>query len=199
MPTLVLGTHNRKKGSELAELVAPLGITVRTLAEYPQALSVIEDGETFAANAERKAIQQARHLNEWVLGEDSGMCVDALGGAPGIFSARFSGPDATDEANNVKLLSDLGKTPIERRTAFYICHAVLATPGGEIAARAEGRCHGRILFEGSGDAGFGYDPLFEIVEYHRTFGELGAAVKRCLSHRARALREMLPQLAATLS
>ncbi|HEY2840893.1 MAG TPA: RdgB/HAM1 family non-canonical purine NTP pyrophosphatase [Pirellulales bacterium] len=198
MPTLVLGTHNRKKGIELAELVAPLGVTARTLAEYPQALTVVEDGDTFAANARLKAIQQARHLNEWVLGEDSGLCVAVLGGAPGVYSARYSGDNATDEANNDKLLAELDATPLEKRGAYYVCYAVLANPQGEIAAEVTGECHGRILFEGRGSAGFGYDPLFEIVEYHRTFGELGAAVKRCLSHRARALREMLPRLAALL-
>jgi len=198
MPTLVLGTHNRKKGTELAELVAPLGLTARTLAEYPQAIEVVEDGDSFAANARLKAVQQARHLNEWVLGEDSGLCVAELGGAPGIFSARYSGEHATDETNNAKLLAELGTTPLAKRGAYYVCYAVLSSPTGEIAFEVEGRCHGRILFEGRGTNGFGYDPLFEIVEYHRTFGELGPAVKRCLSHRARALREVLPRLAATL-
>lgn len=197
MPTLVLGTHNRKKGVELAELVAPLGLTARTLAEYPQAIEVVEDGDTFAANSRLKAVQQAKHLNEWVLGEDSGLCVAALGGAPGIFSARYSGEHATDETNNAKLLAELGTTPLAKRGAYYVCYAVLSSPTGEIAFEVEGRCHGRILFEGRGTNGFGYDPLFEIVEYHRTFGELGPAVKRCLSHRARAMREVLPRLAAT--
>lgn len=198
MPTLVLGTQNRKKGIELAELVAPLGLTVKTLAEFPQAINVVEDGDTFAANARLKAVQQAKHLGEWVLGEDSGLCVDALGGAPGVYSARYSGDDATDEANNAKLLAELGNTPLEKRAAHYICYAVLSSPTGEIAFEVEGRCRGRILFARRGTNGFGYDPLFEIVEYHRTFGELGPAVKRCLSHRARALREVLPRLAATL-
>jgi XTP/dITP diphosphohydrolase len=125
------------------------------------------------------------------------LCVAALGGAPGIFSARYFGENATDELNNAKLLAELGTTPLTKRGAYYICYAVLASPTGEIAFEVEGRCHGRVLFEGRGTNGFGYDPLFEIVEYHRTFGELGPAVKRCLSHRARALREVLPRLAAT--
>ena len=194
MPTLVLGTHNRKKGIELAELVAPLGLTARTLAEYPQAIEVIEDGDSFAANARLKAIQQAKHLQEWVLGEDSGLCVAALGGAPGIYSARYSGEDATDEANNAKLLAELGTTPLAKRGAYYVCYAVLSSPTGEIAFEVEGRCHGRILFEGRGTNGFGYDPLFEIVEYHRTFAEFGLRVKAALSHRARAARRIIPQL-----
>jgi XTP/dITP diphosphohydrolase len=198
MPTLVLGTHNSKKGIELAELVAPLGLTARTLAEYPEAIEVVEDGDSFAANSRLKAVQQAKHLGEWVLGEDSGLCVEALGGAPGIYSARYSGENATDETNNAKLLAELGTTSLAKRGAYYICYAVLASPTGEIACEVQGRCHGRILFEGRGTNGFGYDPLFEIVEYHRTFGELGPAVKHCLSHRARALREVLPRLASAI-
>ncbi len=146
-----------------------------------------------------KAVQQAKHLDAWVLGEDSGLLVDALGGAPGIFSARYSGAGATDATNNARLLAELGDTPLARRTAHYVCHAVLANPAGEAVAEAAGDCHGRILFEPRGSAGFGYDPLFEIPEYHRTFAELGAAVKGCLSHRARAMRRMLPRLAALLT
>jgi XTP/dITP diphosphohydrolase len=195
---LVLGTHNRKKGLELAELVAPLGIEVRTLADFPQPLTVVEDGDSFAANAQKKATQQARHLHAWVLGEDSGLVVDALGGAPGIYSARFYGPDATDDKNNLRLLADLADTPAARRTAHYICHATLANPAGQVIAEAEDTCQGFILLAPRGSAGFGYDPLFEIVEYHRTFAELGNAVKACLSHRARALRKLLPSLPALL-
>jgi len=198
LPPLVLGTHNRKKGIELAELVRPLSIDVRTLADYPQALSVVEDGVTFAANARKKATEQAERLQAWVLGEDSGLVVDALGGAPGVFSARFAGPQATDEANNARLLADLADTPLSRRTAHYVCYAALADPDGQPVAEAEGQCHGRILCAPRGSAGFGYDPLFEIVEYHHTFAELGGAVKACLSHRARALRRLLPRLPALL-
>ena len=195
---LVLGTHNRKKGVELAELVAPWGIRVLTLADFSQALTVVEDGDSFAANARKKASEQAVHLGEWVLGEDSGLMVDALSGAPGIYSARFAGADATDEKNNARLLVELNDTPAERRTAHYVCYAVLANPAGESVAESEGTCHGRILREPRGTSGFGYDPLFEIPEYHRTFAELGSAVKGCLSHRARAMRQLLPRIAALL-
>jgi len=128
------------------------------------------------------------------LGEDSGLAVDALAGAPGVYSARFSGPGATDESNNRLLLEKLGKTPLEKRTAHYVCHATLADPAGTIQAQADGYCHGRIRFEPVGTGGFGYDPLFEIVEYHRTFGELGPAVKAALSHRARAIRQLIPAM-----
>jgi XTP/dITP diphosphohydrolase len=197
-PLLVLGTTNRKKGQELARLVAPLGIEVRTLADYSDAPSIVEDGETFADNARLKATGQSKHLKTWVLGEDSGLIVDALEGAPGVYSARYAGPDATDDLNNCKLLAALGDLPSARRTAHYVCHATLADPTGAVQAEAEAYCYGRIIAEPRGTGGFGYDPLFEIVEYHRTFGELGPVVKACLSHRGRAMRDMLPHLARLL-
>jgi XTP/dITP diphosphohydrolase len=191
---LVLGTRNRKKGRELEQLLAPHGFQLRTLADFPEAMEVVESGDTFAANAALKATQQAVQLGQWVLGEDSGLVVDALGGAPGVYSARYSGDGATDESNNRLLLEQLGKTPLDKRTAHYVCHATLSDPTGTIRAESEDYCHGRIRFEESGSAGFGYDPMFEIVEYHRTFGQLGDAVKSVLSHRSRALRHLVPQL-----
>lgn len=193
---LVLGTHNRKKGIELRDLLMPAGFELVTLADLPNAVEVAETGDTFAANAALKACQQAKHLNRWVLGEDSGLAVDALSGAPGVYSARFSGPDATDESNNRLLLQKLGETPLEKRTAHYVCHATLADPQGTIRAEAEGYCHGRIRFQPAGTYGFGYDPLFEIIEYHRTFGELGQIVKEALSHRARAVQQLIPAMIA---
>ena len=191
---LVLGTGNRKKAAELVALLALLGFELKTLADFPEAIEVVEDGDSFAANAMKKASQQARHLGQWVLGEDSGLAVDALDGAPGIFSARYSGPDATDELNNRHLLDQLGDLPLERRTAHYVCHATVCDPSGKVRAEAEACCNGRIRFEAAGSAGFGYDPLFEIVEYHRTVAELGDAVKACFSHRARAIGQLIPQL-----
>ena len=191
---LVLGTGNRKKAAELVALLGPLGFELKTLADFSEAIEVVEDGDSFAANAAKKASQQARHLGQWVLGEDSGLAVDALDGAPGIFSARYSGPDADDEKNNRHLLAELGDLAIEQRTAHYICHATVCDPSGEVRAEAEARCNGRIRFEAAGAAGFGYDPLFEIVEYHRTVAELGDAVKACFSHRARAIGQLIPQL-----
>jgi XTP/dITP diphosphohydrolase len=194
MPSLMLGTRNRKKGEELADLLAPWGIALHTLAEISHAVDVEEVGDTFAANAALKACEQARHLGLWVLGEDSGLAVDALGGQPGVYSARFSGPAATDETNNHLLLARLDDLPLERRTAHYVCHAVLSDPSGAIRGESEGDCHGRIRFTPAGTGGFGYDPLFEIVEYHRTFGELGPVVKACVSHRARAIRALIPAI-----
>jgi XTP/dITP diphosphohydrolase len=191
---LILGTRNRKKGEELLELLAPWGFRLITLADVPDSIEVEETGETFAANAALKACEQARHLKRWVLGEDSGLAVDVLKGAPGVYSARFSGPNATDERNNQLLLEKLGDSPLGKRTAHYVCHATLSDPDGKIRTESEGYCSGRIRHERAGSGGFGYDPLFEIVEYHRTFGELGPAVKAALSHRARAIRELIPAM-----
>jgi XTP/dITP diphosphohydrolase len=191
---LVLGTANRKKAGELVELLDFPGLVLKSLADFPNALTVAETADSFAGNARLKAVQQARHLGQWVLGEDSGIAVDALGGRPGIFSARYSDPGATDERNNQKLLVELGNTPPEKRTAHYVCHLTLADPQGNVRADCEARCRGRIGFAPLGSNGFGYDPLFEIVEYHRTFGQLSPAVKTVLSHRARAAAKMRPLL-----
>jgi XTP/dITP diphosphohydrolase len=191
---LVLGTYNRKKLLELAELLAPLGCPLATLADFPQAIVVEETGDSFAANAALKASEQASHLGAWVLGEDSGLSVDALGGRPGVFSARYAGPAATDQQNNCLLLDELAAVPPDRRTAHYTCHVALSDPSGQIVARSEAYCRGVIRSEPAGTAGFGYDPLFEIVEYHRTFAQLGAAVKRVLSHRARAVAHLVEML-----
>lgn len=192
---LVLGTANRKKGVELAALAAPLGIEVRTLADFSGVETVEETGDTFADNARLKAVGYARQLRHWVLADDSGIAVDALGGAPGVWSARFAGPDATDEDNNRLLLEKLAGVPQQERTAHYVCHVALADPTGDVRATAEEYCHGRILESEFGSGGFGYDPLFEIVEYHRTLGQLSPDVKACLSHRARAVRKVLPDIA----
>jgi XTP/dITP diphosphohydrolase len=192
--TLVLGTRNRKKLAELVGLLAPHGFELRTLADYPQAIEVAETGTTFGENAALKAVQQAQHLGAWVLGEDSGLSVDALDGAPGVYSARFSGEDATDEKNNELLLAKLRDVPLERRTAHYTCHATLSDPTGSIQAEVEDYCPGRIRFERQGSGGFGYDPLFEVVEYGQTFGELPSEVKAQISHRAQAIKRLVPMI-----
>lgn len=193
-PLLVIGTHNQKKGEELAAMLAPYGLRVATLAEFPTAIEVVEDGDTFAANARLKATQQAIHLGQWVLTDDSGIEVDALDGAPGIYSARFAGAEANDQANNDLLLKKLAGLSYERRGARYYCHVSLADPEGTIRAESSGICRGVIRTEPSGANGFGYDPLFEIRELHRTFGELGPHVKQMLSHRSRAMRAIVPEV-----
>jgi XTP/dITP diphosphohydrolase len=189
---LVLGTTNAGKVRELAALLEPHGIRVVSLRECPGSVSVEETGTTFAANADLKASQQASALSRWVLAEDSGLCVDALGGAPGIHSARFS--TGGDDANNSLLLERLAAVPASDRGARYACHAALADPRGAIVARSQGSCYGTIATAFSGSGGFGYDPLFIVPEYHRSFGELAPEVKGVISHRARAMRAILPAI-----
>jgi XTP/dITP diphosphohydrolase len=184
---LVLGSRNRKKSREVAEILAPHGIDVVSIADFPEVGEVVEDGVTFAENAAKKASQPATQIGRWVIGEDSGLVVDALAGRPGVYSARFSGPGATDASNNRKLMEELTGVPLERRTAAYVCSIALADPSGAIRLSSDGRCRGLILFEPRGENGFGYDPYFLVREYHRTFGELSARVKHQISHRARSL------------
>ena len=194
MEELILGTHNPKKLIELQQLLAPYPLVVRSLSDFEGPLEVVEDGDSFSANAQKKASQQAIHLNAWVIGEDSGLVVPALKGAPGIYSARYSGPSATDASNNEKLLSEMDGLEEGQRGGHYVSHISLADPAGKIRIDCEARCYGRIGRRLVGSHGFGYDPLFVLPEYHRTFGQLGPSVKSILSHRARAMRRFLPQL-----
>ncbi len=189
---LVVGTRNVKKRQEILEILADLPLEVRDLTAYPEAPEVHEDGDTFEANARKKAVELATHLNHWVLGEDSGLVVPALKGRPGVYSARYAGVQGDDAGNNRKLLAELAPLPDDSRGAYYVCCAALADPQGQVLAVIEGRCHGVILREARGTGGFGYDPLFEIPEYHQTFGELSARVKHALSHRGRALAQLHP-------
>ncbi len=196
MLELVIGTHNAKKLRELRQLMPADLVRLVSLAELDEALAVEETGTTFRENAALKACEQARHLQRWVMAEDSGLSVAALDGAPGVYSARFAGVDATDQANNDLLLEKLAGVPDARRGAFYSCHICLSDPQGNVRLEADGRCHGVIRSQPSGENGFGYDPLFYVPEFHQTFGELGPTVKQAISHRARALRQFLPQFLA---
>ena len=199
---LVLGSRNRKKCREMAELIAPsweshtwlAGWEIRSLEEFPQAPEVVEDADTFAGNARKKAAELARALGHWVVADDSGLTVDALDGAPGVFSARYAGEPCDDEANNRKVLAALADVPDEERGAAFRCAVALADPSGSIRLEAEGACRGRLTRDARGGRGFGYDPLFLIPEYHQTFGELSALVKHQLSHRARAFARLRQQL-----
>jgi len=198
MAVLVVGTRNVKKRQEILEILSDLGVTVQDLTSYPDAPEVVEDGQTFADNARKKASELARYLKQWVLGEDSGLVVPVLKGEPGVYSARYGGKQGDDAANNALLLSKLKNYPDDKRDAYYVCCAALSNPAGEIQGVVEGRCHGVILKDFRGEGGFGYDPLFLIPEYHQTFGELSARVKHALSHRGRALAQLRPLVRAEL-
>jgi len=191
---LVLSSRNRKKAGEIAEILTPWQIRLQSIADFPQVGEIDEDAETFLGNAVKKAEGPARQLGRWVLGEDSGLAVDALGGRPGIHSARYSGPQATDQLNNEKLQQELFGVPPEQRTAGYVCTIALCDPTGTVRATAQGTCRGLILDAPRGTNGFGYDPYFLVREYGRTFGELSARVKHQISHRARAFSLLIPQL-----
>ena len=193
---LVLGTRNRKKRGEIVEILSGLGWEFGDLTAWPDLPEVEETGTTFAENATLKAVVVAKGTGHWALGEDSGLVVPALGGAPGVYSARYAGSQGDDAANNAKLLTEMANLPDEQRGAYYFCTAALSDPAGAVKAVVEGRCHGVIIREARGDGGFGYDPLFLIPEYDRTFGELSATVKHALSHRGRALTRLRPMLRA---
>jgi XTP/dITP diphosphohydrolase len=195
---LIVATRNQKKSGEIRDLLAPYQIEVVGVSEFPGVPEVVEDGSTFAENAAKKASETARRLSLWALGEDSGLEVAALAGAPGIYSARFSGEGATDESNNAKLIAELSDVPDERRGARYVCNVALADPSGAVKLQVEAYCRGRITHEARGTNGFGYDPYFLIREYHRTFGELSPSVKRRLSHRGRAFERLIPPLVRLL-
>src|SRR5437868_7144328 len=167
---LVVGTRNRKKREEILEILDSPGLELRDLTSWPDAPEVVEDADTFEGNARKKAVELARYLKQWVLSEDSGLVVPALNGRPGVYSARYAGKQGDDEANNERLLAELGPLPDDRRGAYYVCTAALADPEGNVRTVVEGRCHGVILRERRGGGGFGYDPLFLIPEYHQTFG-----------------------------
>jgi XTP/dITP diphosphohydrolase len=197
-PTIVLASRNRKKLREMADQLIPYGLRLISAADLPEVPEVEEGAHSFAENAALKASSVARATGRWSLGDDSGLEVDALNGAPGVLSSRYAGPQATDGDNNRKLLEQLAGIPDERRTARFVCHLAVADPTGQIRLQTSGVCRGRILGADRGRSGFGYDPLFLIPEYHRTFGELSPVVKSVLSHRARAFQRLLPHLVALL-
>jgi XTP/dITP diphosphohydrolase len=190
MTRLVLGSRNKKKLKEMQELVAGLPLEVVDVSAYPDAPEVEETAGSFAGNAELKAVTLARRLGVWVVGEDSGLVVPALGGEPGVDSALYAGRHGDDAANNAKLLAKIAAVPEDQRDAYYVSTAVLADPKGNVVATVEGRCHGRIVSEPRGAGGFGYDPLFLVPQHGKTFGELPPEVKQSMSHRAEAFRRL---------
>ena len=196
-----MATRNRNKVRELQHLLADLGVEVLSLVDRPEVPDVVEDGDTFAANAVKKAHAVAAATGLPALADDSGLEVDALHGLPGVQSARYAGVGHDDAANNRKLLAALTGVPPARRTARFRCAIALADPTGALGAAVEvreGACEGVILDAPRGANGFGYDPLFLYPELGRTFAELTLEEKSRLSHRARATGAMLPALRAYL-
>jgi len=186
---LLLATNNAHKVRELTALLDGLHLQVVSLSAFPEAPKPIEDGDTFEANALKKAEHYSRCHGVWCVADDSGLVVDALDGAPGVISARYAGEDGNDKANNAKLLRELAGVDETRRTARFVCCAAMATPEGDTHVEM-GSVEGRVLFEPRGHNGFGYDPLFVPDGYELTFAELPLAEKQAISHRGRAFRKL---------
>jgi XTP/dITP diphosphohydrolase len=191
---IVVASKNPGKIREIRQIYADLPLAILAPADLPE---VVEDGLTFSDNARKKATQIARHTGKWALADDSGLEVDALGGAPGIYSARWSG--GGDEANNDKLLRELAGVPAAARTARYRAVVVIADAEGGVVAEAAGVCEGLIGFERRGSGGFGYDPLFVVPQLGRTMAEIPADTKHSLSHRGEALRRLREPLTRALA
>jgi XTP/dITP diphosphohydrolase len=183
---LVIATHNKGKAAEIKTLLGKTVWTLLSLDEFPAIGEAAENAETYAGNAMAKAAYYAHATGEFVLADDSGLEVSALGGAPGVFSARYAGPNATDAERRIKLLTELDG--MIDRTARFVCAAAIAEPDGKIVKITEGICEGVISENPRGHSGFGYDPIFVPSGYTSTFGELSDEIKNQISHRAKAIR-----------
>ena len=187
---IVAATQNKHKIEEISAITKPLGMEIisRQEAGVPD-FEVVEDGDTFEENSEKKARAIMEACGQITIADDSGLMVDALGGAPGVYSARYAGEDGNDAKNNVKLLAMMSDVPMEQRTAKFVSVITMVYPDGETLV-ARGECRGHIIFEEKGDNGFGYDPLFVPEGFTKTFAELTGEEKNKISHRASALREL---------
>lgn len=185
---LLVATNNSSKAKEFGELFGPDWL-VLSLKDLPEKLETVEDGDSFAANARKKALEGSAIFYGLVLADDSGLEVDALQGSPGIYSARYGGEPKSDARNNKKLLAELRTIPQEKRGAQFRCALALAFQS-EVLAEFEGICRGVILDQASGSQGFGYDPLFRAEGFSQTFAEMDSVEKHRVSHRGRAMQKM---------
>ncbi|RMF20467.1 MAG: RdgB/HAM1 family non-canonical purine NTP pyrophosphatase [Cyanobacteria bacterium J083] len=190
MKKLIVATSNPGKLAEMQDYLSDIPCK---LALKPPEIEIEETGTTFRENARLKAAQTAQALGEWAIADDSGLAVEALKGAPGIYSARYG---QTDAARIERLLQELAD--VENRQAQFICAIAISNPQGEIILQTEGICPGEILTQPQGKGGFGYDPIFYVPEMKATFAEMPAAVKGTISHRGRAFAQLLPNLKALL-
>jgi XTP/dITP diphosphohydrolase len=196
-PELLVATRNKKKLGEIKELLKSLPLKITSLEDYHSLPKIEEDGLNFEQNAIKKAVTIALYTKKLTLGEDSGLEVAALNNQPGVYSSRFSGPQATDKKNNLKLLRLLRGLPLKKRKARYRSCVALAD-GKKLIYVGSGSCSGLIGFRSKGNFGFGYDPLFIPAGFARPFGQLDPAIKKKMSHRARALSKLLPVIARYL-
>jgi XTP/dITP diphosphohydrolase len=196
-PRVVVATRNQGKVAELRRILAPYDVDLVDIDAFPDVPDVAETGDTFAANALLKAHAVAAATGLVAVADDSGLCIDALNGMPGIFSARWSGRHGDDPANLDLVLAQLTDVPDERRGAAFVCAAAAATPDGRELV-VEGRLAGSLIRSARGENGFGYDPVFVPLGSDRTTAELSAADKDAISHRGQAFRALAPRLAELL-
>lgn len=195
MMRLVVATRNAGKLKEIRRLFETQGVSILSLESFPEAPEVEEDGETFAANAVKKAEAISRFTGLPCLADDSGLVVSALQGRPGVHSARYSGAAANDQSNNRKLLQEMSRIPKGQRQAAFCCVMALALPD-QPPHLFEGRIEGVLLEQEQGTGGFGYDPLFWVPEFECTMAELALDAKNSISHRGQALRQVVAYLAS---
>lgn len=194
---LVLATRNFGKVRELSDMLSQqCSIEVLSMRDFPEAPDVVEDGETYQDNAKKKAVDIAKYVGVLALADDSGLEVDALGGAPGVHSARYAGSDASDADRIAKLLAATRNVPDDERTARFKCAVAVAEPNGRADVVVD-VCDGKIIRKPRGNLGFGYDPVFVPHGYDKTFAELGEQIKNRISHRAKALRMALKLIEST--
>ena len=191
LPILVIATKNKNKLKEFQYILKGLDVEIRSLNDFGPIPDIIEDGTTFEANAYKKAVQTAKYLGLPAIADDSGLVVNSLNGDPGVYSARYAGSNATDEANLQKLLLQL--KGVEDRSAYFQCVLSIAVPSGP-ALTYEGKCNGVIIEEKKGENGFGYDPVFFFEKLNRTFAELTMDEKNAVSHRGTALSEVKKEI-----
>lgn len=197
MNRIVLATKNKGKIKEMHELLAPMNIEVLSLADFSPVDDAEENGATFAENAMLKARYYFSHTGTPCLADDSGLEVDALDGRPGVYSARYSGEDATDASNNAKVLQEMTGVEQEKRTARFRCAMALVGDGIELTT--DGTCEGVLLTEERGNGGFGYDPLFYVPAFERTLAEMSSDEKNSISHRGLAVRKMADLIAEMMA
>ena len=191
MKDLLIATRNQGKVRELSAMLGRMPLRLRSLSEFPETPEPEETGTTFTENAALKARFYAAHTGLWALADDSGLEVDALGGAPGVHSARYAGRDASDAERTSLLLHNLERTKDRQRRARFVCVIAIHDPFDGALHTFSGTCEGSIAARPRGTHGFGYDPVFVPSGYEQTFGELSAEVKQHLSHRARALQSAI--------
>lgn len=193
MAKLVIASNNQGKIAEIKEILNPFYREIFSLKDMSLKLDVVEDGNTFRENAIKKACEAMKISGCAALADDSGLEVEALGGRPGVYSARFAGEHATDDENNQRLLALMDGIPAEERRASFRCCIAISFPNGRILT-AEGSCPGYIGYAPRGNQGFGYDPLFIVTEYGQTFAEIAPSIKNHISHRAKALQAIREKL-----